>query len=378
MKKAGKDSRLKTQDGLMGSWAHKLISLLAHKPISLLLLYLVSSSYGGSSEEIEYYSPENILKFAEYLYQEGDYLRAAGEYQRYLFYSRQSASSSLWESGVRGDFRHQDTSSILYKIGLCYRQAGDTGRAISFFREVVTERPKSRLHFAASYQIACSYFLAGQYESSIQYINQALNETRLETQDSRLKREGERRKREEGRGKREGGTSPRSSLLPLPLPMSSSEREQLQILAAFNYLHQRWWRDAEHILGSVAPEDENLLVLASALRASAREGMSLPRKNPILAGLFSAVLPGTGKMYCKQYGDGLYSLTLIGVTGLLAWDGFRENGVRSIRGWLFGSAAGVFYAGNVYGSTIAARIYNRQLEADLLRRLPAVPDEMDF
>jgi tetratricopeptide (TPR) repeat protein/TM2 domain-containing membrane protein YozV len=349
MKKAV--SRLKTQDGLMGSWACKLISLLARKPISLLLLYLVSSSYGGSSEEIEYYSPENILKFADHLYQEGDYLRAAGEYQRYLFYSRQGGSSPLWESGVRGDFRPQDTSSILYKIGLCYRQAGDTRRAISFFREVVTEYPKSRLSFAASYQIACSYFLVGQYESSIQYINQALNETGLETQDTRLNREG---KREEGRGESEEGTPPPSSLLPLPLLMSSSEREQLQILAAFNYLHQRRWRDAEHILGSVAPEDENLLVLASALRASAREGISLPRKNPILAGLFSAALPGAGKMYCKQYGDGLYSLTLIGVTGLLAWDGFRENGFRSIRGWLFGSAAGVFYAGNVYGSTIAA------------------------
>ena len=324
MKKA--IDRLKTQDPRL-----KTLSLMH---LICCILYLVSSSYGGSSEEIDYYSPENILKFAEHLYKEGDYLRAAGEYQRYLLYSRQSASSPLWKRRARGDFKHQDTFSTLYKIGLCYRQAGDTRRAISFFRKVVTEHPKSRFSFAASYQIAYSYFFVGQYESSTRYINQALD-----------------------------GTG------------NSDERGKLHILAGFNYLHQRRWRDAEHILGSVAPKDENLNIMASALRASAREGMSLPHKSPVLAGLLSAVLPGGGKMYCEQYGDGVYSLILVGVTALLAWDGFRESGVRSVRGWLFGSVGGIFYAGNVYGSSVAARIYNRQLEVDLLKHLPAVPDD---
>jgi tetratricopeptide (TPR) repeat protein len=325
----------------MGLWVygsikllkHGLIDLLTYGPIDLFcILYLVSSSYGGSSEEIDHYSPENILKFAEHLYQERDYLRAAGEYQRYLFYSRQNASSPLWERGARGDFRPQDASSTLYKIGLSYRQAGDTERAISFFRKIATEHPESQFRFAASYQIAYSYFLADQYENSIQYINQSLDEAG-----------------------------------------NSDERGKLQVLAGFNYLHQRRWRDAEYILKSVAFKDENLNHISSGLRTSAREGISLPRKNPILAGLFSAVLPGMGKIYCKQYGDGLYSLILTGVTALLAWDGFRENGVRSVKGWLFGSVGVVFYAGNVYGSTVAARIYSRQLEADLLKHLPAVP-----
>jgi tetratricopeptide (TPR) repeat protein len=313
--------RLKTQDpriGSMGLWVygsikllkHGLIDLLTYGPIDLFcILYLVSSSYGGSSEEIDHYSPENILKFAEHLYQERDYLRAAGEYQRYLFYSRQNASSPLWERGARGDLKPQDASSTLYKIGLSYRQAGDTERAISFFRKIATEHPESQFRFAAS-------------------LDEAGN---------------------------------------------SDERGKLQVLAGFNYLHQRRWRDAEYILKSVAFKDENLNHISSGLRTSAREGISLPRKNPILAGLFSAVLPGMGKIYCKQYGDGLYSLILTGVTALLAWDGFRENGVRSVKGWLFGSVGVVFYAGNVYGSAVAARIYSRRLEADLLKHLPAVP-----
>jgi tetratricopeptide (TPR) repeat protein len=338
MKKA--ENRLKTSDMRLETSDPHVSSLMSH--VSCLMsrvlcfascaLCLVSPSYGDSDGKTNYYSPESVLKFANYLYQEGDYLRAAGEYQRYLLYCCEGVDSPLWKRGIRGDLRTQETPGILYKIGLCYRQAGDTERAISFFRKIVTEHPESR--FAASYQIAYSHLLSGQYERSIQYINQILDETK-----------------------------------------NSDEQERLQILATYGYLHQRRWRDAEHILQSLAPKDENLNLIASGLRTSAREGMSLPRRNPILAGLFSAVLPGTGKVYCKQYGDGFYSLILVGVTGLLAWDGFRENGIRSVRGWLFGGISGVFYAGNVYGSTIAARIYNRQLEADVLKRLPAVPDD---
>ena len=82
----------------------------------------------------------------------------------------------------------------------------------------------------------------------------------------------------------------------------------------------------------------------------------------------------TGKIYCKQYGDGFYSLLLIGFTGLLAWDGFREDGVHSVRGWILGGMGGLFYAGNIYGSAISARVYNHQLEVGLLKSLPSLPD----
>ena len=40
-----------------------------------------------SEEPFAYYTPENILKFADFLYTEGDYLRAASEYQRYRLLS---------------------------------------------------------------------------------------------------------------------------------------------------------------------------------------------------------------------------------------------------------------------------------------------------
>jgi tetratricopeptide (TPR) repeat protein len=282
----------------------------------MLLIFLIFALLPGLAIGRDYYSPENILKFADHLYQEKDYLRAAGEYQRYLFHSP------------------QDADSVLYKIGLCYRLAGDTDEAISYFRRIAFRDSDNPLRFTAAYQIAYTYFLDGQHENSLQYLDQVSVYAK-----------------------------------------SSDERGKLQILTAFNYLYQKRWSNAEHMLDSMAARDENLNLTASSLSARAREGMNLPHKSPIMASLFSAVIPGTGKIYCGEYGDGIYSLIITGITGWLAWDGFRENGIRSVRGWVFGSMSGVFYAGNVYGSAIAARIYNHRLEADLLERLPLVPYE---
>ncbi len=279
-----------------------------------LLIVLIFALLPGSAIGRDYYSPENILKFADHLYQEKDYLRAAGEYQRYLFFS-------TW-----------NTDSVLFKIGLCYRLAGDTDKAISYFSKIASRNSDDPLRFTAAYQIAYTYFLDDQHENSLQYLNQILDETK-----------------------------------------NPDERGKLQILAAFNYLYQKRWSDAEHVLDSMTARDENLNITASSLKIRAREGMNLPRKSPIMAGLFSAVIPGTGKIYCGEYGDGIYSLMITGITGWLAWDGFRENGGRSVRGWVLGSVCGVFYAGNVYGSAIAARVYNHRLEADLLKRLPSMP-----
>ena len=291
-------------------------SSVSHFFVSIILGCGILIASASGETNVDYSSPENILRFAEHLYEQRDYLRAAGEYKRYLFYSP------------------QDADGTLYRIGICYRRAGDTEKAISTFRKVTTEHTDSSFRFPASYQIAYSYFISERYKSSIQYLDQVVGDAK-----------------------------------------DPNERGKFATLAAYSYLHQRQWHKAEQALASRTFADENLNRITSSLRASAQEGMNLPRKSPILAGLLSAVVPGTGKIYCKQYGDGLYSLILIGVTGLLAWDGFRDDGLRSVSGWILGSISGIFYTGNVYGSSVAARVYNRQLEIDLLRRLPIVPDK---
>jgi len=269
------------------------------------------SQEGGKKGELktDYYNPQNILKFAEYLYDEGDYIRAAGEYQRYLFYLPQAADKTV------------------YKIALCYRLSGKSKRAILFWETILREYPESEFVTSAHYQIGYSYFLMGQYEHSISHLSENLSEI-------------------------EDGWKPK-------------------YLIGLSYLQRKRWSDASLIFDSLASTsiDDKWKISALKLKQEAEYGERLPYKNSIIAGFLSAILPGTGKMYCKLYSDGFFSLALIGGTGLLAYDGFHRSGIDSAKGWFLGTLSGIFYLGNIYGSAAAAQNYNRHVENELLAKI---------
>jgi hypothetical protein len=84
-----------------------------------------------------------------------------------------------------------------------------------------------------------------------------------------------------------------------------------------------------------------------------------------VAGLLSAVVPGLGRVYLGRWEDGVMSLVLVGLPGGFAWDGFRERGVSSVRGWLLGSMAAFLYAGNIYGSAVGAEVVHQEAEKRL-------------
>lgn len=108
------------------------------------------------------------------------------------------------------------------------------------------------------------------------------------------------------------------------------------------------------------------------LTALARRGEGLRRKSPALAVGFSVLLPGAGKIYAGETGDGLQSLILIGALAALAGVSFHADGVQSWRGWLYASFGGLMYAGNLYGSAVSARRWNRKQEEALGEDLRAL------
>ena len=79
-------------------------------------------------------------------------------------------------------------------------------------------------------------------------------------------------------------------------------------------------------------------------------------KSPLLAAVFSSIIPGSGKVYADKLGDGIFAFLTTGVFTFLAYDNFKAD--HKFRGWLFGGLAGLFYAGNIYGSAAAAQIFN--------------------
>ena len=98
------------------------------------------------------------------------------------------------------------------------------------------------------------------------------------------------------------------------------------------------------------------------------EALQFKRKRPWLAASFSAIIPGTGKIYTTYWKDGLFSLAGIGISAWQAYDGFSTDGIQSVYGWIFGGVATVLYLSNVYGAAKSARKYNLDNEKKLIHK----------
>ncbi|MDP2303331.1 MAG: hypothetical protein Q8N03_13010 [Ignavibacteria bacterium] len=85
-------------------------------------------------------------------------------------------------------------------------------------------------------------------------------------------------------------------------------------------------------------------------------------KSILLAGIYSSLLPGLGKIYSGQTGDGITAFVVTSLLSYLSYDNFKNN--HDFRGYLFGSLAGLFYAGNIYGSVVSAHQFNLKVKLD--------------
>ena len=79
------------------------------------------------------------------------------------------------------------------------------------------------------------------------------------------------------------------------------------------------------------------------------------RKSPLLAGLMSAILPGSGRIYAGRVLDGIMGMWMMYLVGNSAYNAIKNE--RPIAGPLFGIAAGFVYFGEVYGGWRAAKYY---------------------
>ncbi len=86
-------------------------------------------------------------------------------------------------------------------------------------------------------------------------------------------------------------------------------------------------------------------------------------KSSLTAALLSSVVPGLGKIYTKNYSDGVTSFLLTGLFAYLAYDNFKAE--HNTRAWIFAGLGSLFYAGNIYGSAASAVIYNAQIKINL-------------
>jgi TM2 domain-containing membrane protein YozV len=248
--------------------------------------------------EPDHSSPPSILAFADWLVAEGEYVRAAGEYYRYLFYAPVT-----------------EKDSVLYKIGRCYFQAREYGKAVTVDERLLKEYPQSSRFEDAYYDAAYCLFKLGEYNQS------SLKIEMYDTMDA---------------------LSP-----------------PFLLLDGVNYLLGGDWSRAAAILQQylVSPtaldktKAQELLELTASIN-------SLPSRSPVLAAVFSAFIPGTGKLYAGRTEDGIVSFILVGLCAGMAVYSFLSEGTQSVKAWLYTSVGGIFYLGDIWGSIVAAEQFN--------------------
>ena len=104
------------------------------------------------------------------------------------------------------------------------------------------------------------------------------------------------------------------------------------------------------------------------LHLLAFEAKQLKYKKPAVAGLMSAIIPGSGKAYTKNWKDAAISFIFVGVNAWQAYRGFNKYGTQSAYGWVFAGLSAGFYFGNIYGSVKSVKKYNKKLDDALYHK----------
>lgn len=144
--------------------------------------------------------------------------------------------------------------------------------------------------------------------------------------------------------------------------LSSSERDYLLMN---ENLMQKKWKAAEQIYLSNNNADSRAFSPYSIVFKSYKD---LPHRSAGLAMTMSTIIPGTGKIYSGDWKDALFSMLLIGASGIQSYRGFERNGTKSVYGWIFGGFSAGLYLGNIYGSFKSAKDFNHRHENELLKK----------
>jgi TM2 domain-containing membrane protein YozV len=255
----------------------------------ILNLLLITSTIFSQTGSFDFHSPENIKKFADYLFCEGDYLRAVGEYEKIITLTN---------------------DTINFKVMLCYSN-------LELFQS-----SNLKYNFYSHSELvnnANCLFIKNLFLASPESFNEKTS----------------------------------SELYPFKLDTFSSNYNNK--LTSISNLYS----SVENISKETVldPFEENEQVVISTFYDIKKDP---PYKSSLAAGTMSAIIPGSGKMYLGEWGDGITALLITGLLTFLAYDNFNAH--HNTRAWIFTGLDAFFYGGNIYGSVAAAQIFNARID----------------
>jgi hypothetical protein len=141
-----------------------------------------------------------------------------------------------------------------------------------------------------------------------------------------------------------------------------------------NLIHYEAWRiqqlaaallknDIGHfdeIFNSGKCTDPNISLIEFSLYVQKTEMFRRRKKSGFLAGLFSTIIPGSGKIYAGKPHEALTSFVPVVFNLAQAGEGYYYKKFESPHLYVFGSIGTVFYTSNIYGSFKAAKRKNTE------------------
>ena len=293
-------------------------------PLLVILLLLLAAPAAG--QPLDGLRPvDSVLRLADHFLERGDPYRAIGEYERFRFLAP--------ESPFEGVVRYR--IALSYLVGEQYEMAGSLAARLADDEAVEPEVREA------------AWLLGGRalYRLSLHDAVETQLSTYLET-------EGTSR---EGRG-----------------------------WAAYQlaWSRLRAWRFQESLDAlALVPPDSAYGERARKLGAELSQGLSVPYRSPLLAGLLS-IVPGLGHFYLGQFGTGISALLWNGVFGWALYETIRAGlwGLTALVGVL----ESLWYAGTIFGAVAGAQRFNRDARLNAIDALaarhppPGLPPQPDL
>ena len=227
------------------------------------IFFLIPLSIFSQLSTFDFHSSENLKKFADYLFCQGDYLRAVEEY-----------------GNIPSNFRND---TINFKIMLCYSQ------------------------------------LNLYYETEVSFLNNEFSEMKLDAEKLYIKNEFL---------KYPIIFNSSVSVNKFPFETNVENRNYFLKLRSIYYIQTRFNGISKKDL--LNPFDQ---IQKNRLEPFYEMSLNPDYKSPALAGILSVVVPGAGKMYVGEWGDGITALLATGLLAFLALDNFNAN--HKTRAWIF-------------------------------------------
>ncbi|MCP4744943.1 MAG: tetratricopeptide repeat protein [Desulfobacteraceae bacterium] len=250
--------------------------------------------------------PGKQIQYADKLFNDGQFQRAAEEYQKFTFFFPKSSQKR----------------AIALKAGKAFFRAGDINNALRQFKALTNGAKLDDIAVSSYFMLTQCYLKTGMP-------NQAI--------------------------------VPMHNLITLTKSREIKDKAYFQL--GWIHIEQTDWTQAKLAFDKISPYST---LPVARLQKALSESAGLALKSPALAGALS-IVPGAGQLYCERYKDALVAFILN--TGLIwaAVDAFEDE--HYALGGLLSITASGFYAGNIYSATSSAHKYNQKQKNTFIDRL---------